>query len=125
MSKVQEYLKNKKIQEIGLPKLCIVKSSPEGVKKPVERQVVEIIENVAFRGDERLPIDRYKLENEYPYEVDILRGENSTKEDGYGSGIGDLWGWSYFSSFSKEDADTYYYSELDRVQKKYKKSLAD
>jgi hypothetical protein len=125
MSKVQEYLKNKKIQEIGLPKLYIVKSSPEGVKKPVERQVVEIIENVAFRGDERLPIDRYKLENEYPYEVDILRGENSTKEDGYGSGIGDLWGWSYFSSFSKEDADTYYYSELDRVQKKYKKSLAE
>jgi hypothetical protein len=120
MSKVQEYLKNKKTQEMELPKLYIVKSSPEGVKKPVERQVVEIIENVAFRGDEMLPIDRYRLEKEYPYEVDILRGENSTKEDGYGSGIGDLWGWSYFSSFSKEDTERYYCSEVNRVQEKYK-----
>lgn len=44
MAKVQEYLKKKKIQELGLPKLYLVKSSPEGVEKPVERQVVEIIE---------------------------------------------------------------------------------
>jgi len=43
MSKVQEYLKKKKIQEMGLPKLYVVKSSPDGVEKPVERQVVEII----------------------------------------------------------------------------------
>jgi len=40
MSQVQEYLKRKKIQELGLPKLYIVKSSPQGVEKPVERQVV-------------------------------------------------------------------------------------
>lgn len=87
MSKVQEYLKKKKIQELGLPKLYVVKYSPEGVEKPVERQVVEIIENVAFRGKERLPIDRYKLEGGYPYEVDILRGETSSKDDGYGTGL--------------------------------------
>ena len=104
MSKVQEYLKKKKIQELGLPKLYVVKSSPEGVEKPVERQVVEIIENVAFRGKERLPIDRYKLDDcGFPYEVDIIRDEISTKDDGYGSGFGDLWSWSYFSSLSKDD----------------------
>jgi hypothetical protein len=40
MSKVQEYLKKKKIQKMGLPKLYVVKSSPDGVEKPVERQVV-------------------------------------------------------------------------------------
>jgi hypothetical protein len=123
MTKTQEYLKNKKIQEMGLPKLYVVKSSPDGVEKPIERQVVEIEENVAFRGKERLPIDRYKVENGYPYEIDFLRGENTTKENGYGSGIGDLWGWSYFSTFSEEEAKMYYNLELSRVQKKYNKSL--
>jgi hypothetical protein len=122
MSKVQEYLKKKKIQESGLPKLYVVKSSPEGVEKPVERQVIEIIENVAFRGKERLPIDRYKLEGGYPYDVDILRGEISSKDDGYGTGFGDLWSWSYFSSFSKTDIEKYYEEELLRVKNKYLKT---
>jgi len=118
----KEYLKKKKIQELGLPKLYVVKSSPDGVEKPVERQVVEIIENVALRGEERLPIDRYKLEGGYPYEVDILRGETSSKNDGYGTGFGDLWAWSYFSSFSKDDIEKYYEEELLRVQNKYLKT---
>lgn len=119
MSKVQEYLKRKKIQELGLPKLYVVKSSPEGVEKPIERQVVEIIENISFRGNERFPIDRYKLNDNYPYEVDILRGETSVKEDGYGTGFGDLWCWSYFCSFSKIEIENYYEEELLRVQNKY------
>lgn len=116
MSKVQEYLKKKKIQELGLPKLYVVKSSPDGVEKPVEKQVVEIVENIAFRGEERLPIDRYKLEGSYyPYEVDILRGETSSLLDGYGTGVGDLWCWSYFSSLSKDEIEKYYEDELLRV----------
>lgn len=119
MTKVQEFLKKKKIHELGLPKLYVVKSSPEGVEKPVERQVVEVIENVAFRGKEKLPIDRYKLEGGYPYEVDVLRGETSSKEKGHGSGIGDLWCWMYFSSLSKEESEKYYQEELERVRNKY------
>ena len=107
---------------MGLPKLYVVKSSPDGVEKPVERQVVEIIENVAFSGKERLPIDRYKLEGGYPYDVDILRGETSSKDDGYRTGFGDLWCWSYFSSFSKGDIDKYYEEELLRIQNKYLKT---
>ena len=68
MTKTQEYLRIKRIRELGLPKLYVVKSSPEGVEKITERQVVEIIENVAFRGKERLPIDRYKLDDcGFPY----------------------------------------------------------
>lgn len=122
MSKVQEYFKKKKTQELGLPKLYVVKSSPDGVETTVQKQVVEIIKNVAFRGEERIPIDRYKLEDGYPYEVDILRGETSTKDDGYGTGFGDLWCWSYFSSFSKNDSEKYYEQELLRVQNKYLKT---
>jgi len=113
MSKVQEYLKRKKIEQLGLPKLYIVKSSPESVEIPVERQVVNIVENVAFR--------RYELEGSYPYQVDVLRGETSSRDDGYGSGFGDLWGWTYFSSFSKEEIEKYYEAELLRVHKTYMK----
>ena len=120
MSKVQEYLRNKKIQELGLPKLYIVHSSPEGVKDVVEKQVVEIVENVAFRGNERLPIDRYKLDTS-PYEVDIPRGEYSLEDSRYGSGFGDLWGYTYFSSFNREESERWYEKELERVSKKYSK----
>jgi len=120
MTKTQEYLRIKRIRELGLPKLYVVKSSPEGVEKITERQVVEIIENVAFRGKERLPIDRYKLDDcGFPYEVDIIRDEISTKDDGYGSGFGDLWSWSYFSSLSKDDIERYYQEETERIENKY------
>jgi hypothetical protein len=121
MSKVQDYFKKKKIHDMGLPKLYVVKSSPEGVEKPVERQVVQLIENISFRGKERLPSDRYKIEDT-PYNVDILRGETSNKDDGYGSGFGDLWAWSYYSSFSIEEAEKYYKEELIRVENKYLKA---
>lgn len=120
MSKVQEYLKNKRIKELGLPMLYIVKSTRDGVNEPIERQVVDIKEGVAFRGSEKLIYDRYILdEKSYPYEVDILRGNSSSKDDGYASGCGDLWVWSYFSSFDKEEAYKYYDEECLRVKNKY------
>jgi hypothetical protein len=123
MSKVQEYLKRKKIEELGLPKLYIVKSSRDGVDKPVERQVVDIVETVGHRINDkgRTSIDRYKLENEYPYEVDIVKGETSNLDEGYGSGFGDLWGWSYFCSINKDEANQYYQKEYKRVNEKYLK----
>lgn len=111
MSKVQEYLKRKKIQELGLPKLYIVKSTPKGVEKSIECQVVEILE---LNG-----VNRYKIEDSFPYEVDILRGETSNIQHGYGSGFGDLWGWTYFSSLSLTEAEVYYLNELERVKEKY------
>lgn len=120
MSKVQEYLRLKKIKELGLPKLYVVKSTREGVKNPVEHQVVEIKKGVAFQGNERLPIDRYKIEDA-PYEVDILRGETSVREYGYASGFGDLWYWTNFCSFSKEDAEQFFQEESERVRDKYLK----
>lgn len=118
MSKLQEYIKMKKIQELGLPKLYIVKSSIDGVEKPIERQVLEIIENVSFRGEERIPSDRYRIDYA-PYTIDILRGETSNKNDSYGTGVGDLWSLSYFSSLSLDEAEQYYIFELERVKNKY------
>lgn len=119
MGKVQEYLREKKIIELGLPKLYIVKSTKNGVENIIEHQVVEIIENVSYLGNERTPSDRYKLEDSFPYEVDILRGETSKKCDGYGTGFGDLWEWSYFCSLSLDETQKYLEEETERIKNKY------
>lgn len=97
---------------------------PEGVKDVVEKQVVEIIENVGtlYTDNEKLPIDRYKLDTS-PYEVEIVRGETFVEDSQYGSGFGDLWGYTYFSSFNREESERWYEKELERVSKKYSKEL--
>ena len=125
MTKTQEYLEKKRIKALGLPIMYVVKSSPEGVDKAFERQVIEIKENVGVtrkaNDNTHYHYDTYKLEEGFPYEIDIINGETSGKDHGYGTGIGDMWAWSYFCSLSKEEADKYYEKELIRVTNKYLK----
>jgi hypothetical protein len=110
MSKLEAYLKNKRIQELGLPKIWVVESTPNGVEKPIAVQVNEIIEwNNKFR---------YKLDAS-PFEVDIEKGLSSKKRDDYGTGFGDLWGGSVFCSLSEEEANAYFQKESNRVKEKY------
>ena len=52
-------------------------------------------------------------------EIEIEVDKISTSEDGFSSGFGDLWQWSYYCTLSKKDADEYYLKELERVSKKY------
>jgi len=116
MSKVQEYLRKRRISE--LPKIWIVISDRNGVEKPVEYQVTEIIEGVSIQLPIGSRVDRYKLDSS-PFNVDILDGETSGKDEGYGSGIGDLWGWTNYGTLSKEEAYNYYLTELTRVTDRY------
>lgn len=126
MGIVQDYLENKKTKALGLPKLYIVKSTREGVEAICERQVIEITENVSYRYGHRntidkTPIDRYSFapDEAYPFSFDIARGEQSAVDQGFGSGTGDLWSWTYFASFSMEEAEQYHKEESIRVQEKY------
>lgn len=116
MSKVQEYLDNKRIKELNLPKIWVVKSDRNGVNNPIEYQVNRIVETVGKRNEKT--INRYII-SESPYEIDIIVGESETIDSGFGTGCGDLWAWSYYSSFSKADCDSYYKKELKRVNDKY------
>ncbi len=61
---------------------------------------------------------RYFL-SESPWELDIRNTESFGQVDGYGPGVGDLWGWSYFGSLNKEVATEIFNSERERVEKKY------
>ena len=110
MNRVELYKRNKRIKEMGFPKMYVVHSCRNGVDKPVEYQVtdIEINENSS----------KYKIDH-YPYEVIIEYKESSVIDEGYGTGIGDLWDWTYFCSLSKEDADKWYDCELKRVIDKY------
>lgn len=119
MTKLEDYFERKRVIDLALPKLYIVKSTRCGVEQPVEKQVIEIKNGGIRLSPTKKQIYRYVIEGS-PYEVEIVDGETYNMNEGYGTGFGDLWEWSYYSSFSKEDADAYYLEELERVKEKYK-----
>ena len=119
MTRLEEYFERKRIMDLALPKLYIVKSTRCGVEQPVEKQVIEIKNGGIRLSPTKKQIYRYIIEGS-PYEVEIVDGETYNMNEGYGTGFGDLWEWSYYSSFSKEDADAYYLEELERIKEKYK-----
>ena len=110
MTKVQEYLHKKRLQDQlqVTPKLYFVKSTREGVDIPLEIQVTNIIKN-AYSVT-------YEFE-EYPCSVTIKNNETSSIEEGHGTGVGDLWSWSYYYTLSLDDAEMYYKNEILRIQK--------
>lgn len=107
MGKVQDYLQRKKMEKLGSPKMYVVKSSPEGVDKPIECDVFEIEE------------DGTHCISTFPHEVKFRKSSNIDVHNGYGSGVGDNWGWTYFSTLSKEAAEKCYEEEYKRVYEKY------
>ena len=122
MGKVQDYLENKRIDSIGYPNIYVVKSTRKGVELPEERRVIDIqyMSQKSFYSNNKIVFsDKYVLGEKFPYEIEIEVDKISTSEDGFSSGFGDLWQWSYYCTLSKKDADEYYLKELERVSKKY------
>ncbi len=54
-----------------------------------------------------------------PYEARIDDGEVLGKNEGYGSGFGDLWSWTWFYSLDRSVLETARAAESERVDKKY------
>lgn len=108
----EQYLINKgKLPDPKFGVLHIVHSTREGVS--LTTQSVWNIEKGTTRK-------RYLL-NDAPFEVDIIVGETSSEDSGHGTGIGDLWSWSYFSFLNEDEAKEKYRLESIRVAEKYKK----
>lgn len=63
-------------------------------------------------------VDHYKL-NESPYNPCIRRGETVGSKEGHGSGFGDLWAWTWFSSLDKSELEKARQKEIQRIAKKY------
>ena len=112
MGKVQDYLEKKRIEKEGYPTMWVVHSTREGVKEPIERQVIHSV-----YGSQNI---KYVLKTkEYPFEITLKHGNTSDIDEGYGSGFGDLWMWTYFTSLSKKEGDEWYEEETKRVMLKY------
>ena len=58
---------------------------------------------------------------EAPYEVDIRQGKDIWENSGYGTGFGDLWGWTYFGCIEAnlEKLKAKHLEEKERVATKY------
>lgn len=130
MSKVQEYLKRKEREKLNLPTMYVVRSSRKGVGKPEEKPVIEIKIDASWSfsrkkdgSEEKVSLTKYSMEGDFPHEIFIPVGQKSSKEEGYGSGFGDLWSWTYFCTLSKDEAFEYYKEESKRVQEKYFKEF--
>lgn len=120
MSKTQDYLQKKKDEKSPKPKMWVIYSDRHDIEKPKEISIKEIMLNHAHVNYEHIQksLTRYMFDVS-PYEIDIVEGDISASADGYGSGFGDLWAWTYYCTLSKEDADIYYEKELKRVTDKY------
>ncbi len=128
MTKLEEYKVMKNAKEKNYPILYIVKSTRYGVEVIKERQVIDIkykvIRQLYFFSPsgtkEEGDINRYILDDkEYPYEFDIAENKTYNINEGYGSGTGDLWSWTYYGTFNKEDAINYVLMERQRINLNY------
>lgn len=121
MSRVEEYKKKKFIEQLMLPKLWVIRSDREGVSMPRQLQVISI-EEISERtnGFVRTKVKRYKFD-EAPFDIDIEEGRDNGMNQGYGSGFGDLWCWTWFCTFSEEEALNFYRMESTRIEETYLK----
>jgi hypothetical protein len=105
MGKLIEEYKRKKAM-IGKPStMFIIESRPEGVLLH-KREILSIEEN------------DYKM-GSFPFEITLKNEKDIHEKSGYGSGFGDLWGWSYFSTLDEEQAAKLFLDESKRVYDKY------
>jgi hypothetical protein len=123
----QDYLVKKgQIANPANGALWIIKSTRSAVVM-YEAPVWEIRENmgsVTYHDDngnvtKKTTFKRYKLKDVEPYEMDVLDDTKTGEHHGYGTGFGDLWGWSYLASPDKDIALKLYEDEKLRVQTKY------
>lgn len=121
MSKLQEYLKLKKVKKEFPQKIWISISNREGVSEPEEFQITgKDLYGYSHKDGNKIPIYKYTIQSEqYPFNVKMTEGEPCNSESSYGSGFGDLWSSTIFCSFDKNLVDRFYKEETKRVKKNY------
>ena len=98
----EDYLRKKGLlPSEPLGKIFTFKSTRKGVEEILEHQIWEKrICSHRIDGDKRIPIIEYKIK-EAPFECEITEGDTIGEDRGCGSGMGDLWSWTYFCSLDK------------------------
>jgi hypothetical protein len=104
-----DYLRNKGILPPDLGEMYFVHSTRTGIKKY----------SLPIWGV--IPYDKYTTYRfaDAPYEINIGNTETFGQKDGYGTGVGDLWSWSYFASLDMSVIEKIFDEENLRIITKY------
>ena len=118
----KEYLEKKGLVPVDFGTMYIVHSTRVGVTlKEIK------ITNISNRTQTSYSKENGAVKRNYviydfdegPHSLIIEEGESFGQDDGYASGWGDLWCWSYFGTLDKAVADKILEEETLRVMSKY------
>jgi hypothetical protein len=117
----REYLQKKGEIPPDLGVLHVVNSTRAGVtltEEPIWD--VKPVKTTRFVDDQSVVVEgkKYSLKSA-PYEITIFDDMKYAQEDGYGTGVGDLWSHSYFATLDKSVAAKLFEDEKLRVSVKY------
>jgi len=100
----EKMLKKQQISE-GIPtELWIVDCNYDNNKVTINSVSVKEAKKGPMRMTPFTESTRYCLDKS-PFEVDIYDGEMSSKDEGHGSGFGDLHAWTHYAFLNKVDAE--------------------
>lgn len=109
MNKTDYLVKKGQIADPKNGEMFVIHSTREGVTM----KKIPVWEARPFGGRTKY------IFNEAPYELKIIDGDEFGEYEGYGSGFGDLWAYSYFGTFDEAVAKFLFSEETKRVTDKY------
>lgn len=123
MGKVQDYLEEKKMEQIAPMYFMESQREPLSIKifelKPIATSSAKMWVGNTIDWNKPIMGTRYHFK-ETSREIIIYEDQPTFGENhGYGTGMGDLWAWSYFASFDKNVIFELYKKELKRLTDKY------
>jgi hypothetical protein len=123
MMNKQDYLRKKGIlpkQDFG--KIYIVVSTrEEATLKECDVYDISQLQKMYYSDSTRL-FNNYQYMDDYLKDITILQDTKSGESHGYGTGFGDLWGWSVFGFLDRENAEIRLEMEKSKI-KKYKSEI--
>ena len=117
----EEYLREKgRLPVVDLGVMYAFESNRKGVGEIKEILIYEQTEGEGWRGDptEACVLKKYKYK-ESPYESTFWPGDIVVEDRGCGSGFGDLWSWSWFTSTDIKALELKRKEEHKRIKTKY------
>ena len=121
---LEEYLREKgRLPKENLGTMYFFESNRKGVSKIKEILIWNIKDGSGSRtnGDgvyEKHILKHYSFDQS-PYDATFWPGDIVAENQGWGSGVGDLWGWTHFVSLDKKALEKKRRQERFRILKKY------
>jgi hypothetical protein len=122
----EDYLRKKgRLPKEDFGSVFVFKSTPGGVGEIQEHLIWEKESRhynvIASGGRREVPYTKFKLKDS-PFECQIDDDKTLGVESQYGSGVGDLWAYSFFCSLDKQVLENAREEEAKRIEEKYEQA---